>query len=84
MFHEMASVPATKLNMSWTSLAVKADDSTSRCSMELKINLNSNELIKFKFLLLLLLNLLLPSHLIGKTVDDWLIGKLSVQIPEVG
>jgi hypothetical protein len=52
--------------------------------MELKINLNSNELIKFKFLLLLLLNLLLPSHLIGKTVDDWLIGKLSVQIPEVG
>jgi hypothetical protein len=34
--------------------------------------------------LLLLLNLLLPSHLMGTTVDDWLIGKASVQIPEVG
>jgi hypothetical protein len=30
MFHEGVTVPAAKLNMSWTSVGVVADDGTSK------------------------------------------------------
>ena len=85
MFHERVAVEVPKLNMSWTSVDVIADDGTSRYT---GIHQQSSYQAYPKFQNNIFNNLLccpaLSPQITGTMVVDPLTWNVSVQVPTVG